>query len=110
MNAMSYKKHPRKVKSKIISANYKITARSLLFFNLTADEVDNTLIITFQSSLEEADIYVTDKNGKTVISETQTSIYEGKTVSIPVPETYPYTIEVTSPAMDITGEITQEEI
>ncbi|WP_044266397.1 DUF3244 domain-containing protein [Bacteroides timonensis] len=110
VNAMPYKRHRHKVKAHIISFQEKATTRSPLFFNLTADEVDNTLIITFQSSLEEADIYVTDKNGKTVISETQTSIYEGKTVSIPVPETYPYTIEITSPAMDITGEITQEEI
>ena len=67
------------------------------------------LQILFQFPLHESDITVADKNGNIVINEQQTSIYEGKTLYIYTPEDYPYTIEITSPAVDITGEITLEE-
>ena len=59
--------------------------------------------------LHESDITVADKNGNIVINEQQTSIYESKALYIYTPEDYPYTIEITSPAVDITGEITLEE-
>jgi phosphoglycerate dehydrogenase-like enzyme len=71
--------------------------------------LDNCLQILFQFPLHESDITVADKNGNIVINEQQTSIYEGKTLYIYTPEDYPYTIEITSPAVDITGEITLEE-
>lgn len=110
MNAMPYKRHRHKVKIKIINLQEKATNRSPLFFDLTADETDDNLIITFQSVLEEADITVTDKNGNVVATEFKTSIYEGKTVNIPAPKTDFYTVEITSPTIDVTGEITLEEI
>ena len=110
MNAMPHKRHRHKVKAKIISSNYKMNTRSPLFFDLTADETDDNLIITFQSVLEEADITVTDKNGNVVATELKTSIYEGKTVNIPAPKTDFYTVEITSLTIDVTGEITLEEI
>lgn len=80
MSAMPHKKHRHKVNTKIINSHSKSIFRSPLFFNLTADEIDDNLTITFQSALEEADITVTDKDGNVVVSEFKTSIYEGKTV------------------------------
>ncbi len=78
VNAMPYKEHRHKVKVHIISFLEKAIFRSPSFCNLTADEADGNLIIAFQSSLEEADITVTDKDGSIVISEFKSSIYEGK--------------------------------
>lgn len=109
MNAMPYKRHRHKVKIKIICLQEKATNRSPLFFDLTADETDDNLMITFQSVLEEADITVTDKDGNVVVSEFKTSIYEGKTVSVPNSDSYPYLVEITSPRLDIEAEITSED-
>ena len=110
VNAIPHKRHRHKVNAKIISSNYKVNTRSPLFFNLTADEVDDNLTITFQSVLEETDITVTDKNGNIIASELNSSIYEGKTVNIYAPESDIYTIEITSPIIDVTAEITLNEI
>lgn len=110
INAIPHKRHRHKVNAKIISSNYKVNTRSPLFFNLTADEVDDNLTITFQSVLEETDITVTDKNGNIIVSELKSSIYEGKTVNIYAPESDIYTIEITSPTIDVTAEITLNEI
>ena len=109
MNAMPHKKHRHKVNTQMIHLNYKVTTRSPLFFNLTAGEVNENLTITFQSALEEADITVTDKDGNVVVSEFKTSIYEGKTVSVPNSDSYPYLVEITSPRLDIEAEITSED-
>ena len=108
VNAIPHKRHRHKVNAKIISSNYKVNTP--LFFNLTADEVDDNLTITFQSVLEETDITVTDKNGHIIASELNSSIYEGKTVNIYAPESDIYTIEITSPIIDVTAEITLNEI
>ena len=110
VNAMPHKRPRHKVNAKIISSSYKVNTRSPLFFDLTADEIDSNLIITFQSFLDEADITVIDKNGVTVAFESKASIHEGKTVNIPAPEADFYTIKITSPTIDVTGEITLEEI
>ena len=109
MNAMPYKKHRHQVNAKIIHSHSKSIFRSPLFFNLTADEIDDNLTITFQSALEEADITVTDKDGNVVVSEFKTSIYEGKIVSVPNSDSYPYLVEITSPRLDIEAEITSED-
>lgn len=109
INAMPHKRHRHKVNTKIINSHSKSIFRSPLFFNLTADEVDENLTITFQSALEEADITVTDKDGNVVVSEFKTSIYEGKTVSVPNSDSYPYLVEITSPRLDIEAEITSED-
>ena len=71
--------------------------------------IHDNLTITFQSALEEADITVTDKDGNVVVSEFKTSIYEGKTVSVPNSDSYPYLVEITSPRLDIEAEITSED-
>jgi len=52
---------------------------------------------------------VTDKNGNVVIEENQTNLYEGKALYVHSSKAYPYTLVLTSPAVDITGEITLEE-
>ena len=95
MSAMPHKKHRHKVNTKIINSHSKSIFRSPLFFNLTADEIDDNLTITFQSAL---------------VSEFKTSIYEGKTVNVYAPESDIYTIEITSPTIDVTAEITLNEI
>lgn len=72
------------------------------------DEVNGILLLTFQYSLDNADITITDKNGNEVMHEQETVIYEGRTVSIPEADGYPYSVEITSPSIDIQGEITLE--
>ena len=52
---------------------------------------------------------MTDKDGNVVVSEFKTSIYEGKTVSVPNSDSYPYLVEITSPRLDIEAEITSED-
>lgn len=106
---MPHKRHRHKIQAHIISSHSKAISRSPLFFNLTADEADDNLTITFQSALEEADITVTDKNGNVVATEFKSSIYEGKTVCVPNSDSYPYLVEITSPRLDIEAEITSED-
>lgn len=93
-----------------ISIERKTTTRAPSDFNITVKDKDNTLVILFQSPLRNAEVSITDSNGNAVINESQTTIYEGKMLYIHAPNAYPYIIEITSPTMDITGEITQEEI
>lgn len=109
MNSMPNKRRQHKVHSKFLNVNPRNTTRGCLDFNLTVDEMDSYLIITFQSFLEKADITVTDKNGSIVAHESQSDIYKGKTINIFDPNNYPYQIEITSPTLDIKGEITQED-
>lgn len=106
---MPHKRHRHRVQTLMIHSHSKAVTRSPLFFNLAADEIDDNLTITFQSALEEADITVTDKDGNVVVSEFKTSIYEGKTVSVPNSDSYPYLVEITSPRLDIEAEITSED-
>lgn len=87
-----------------------IIARAPLSFNINVQEANNCLQIVFQGSLPDAEVIVTDKNGNTVVYEPQTFINEGEMIYIYTPNAYPYTIEITSPVMNVTGEITQEEI
>ncbi len=109
VNAMPHKRHRHKIQAQIIHSHSKSIFRSPLFLNLTADEADDNLTITFQSALEEADITVTDKNGNVVATEFKSSIYEGKTVCVPNSDSYPYLVEITSPRLDIEAEITSED-
>lgn len=109
MNAMAYKKHPRKVHAKIRHAYAKAISRSSSIFDLNAAEANDILIITFQSPLKDAEITVTDNTGNVVASESSTVIYEGKTVCIFNPDSYPYLIEINSPQLDLGAEVTLEE-
>lgn len=91
-----------------ISIKEHRTARSALDFISVNDE-NNMLQILFWTPLPDAEITVTDKDGNIVISESQTSIYEGKMLYIYTPDAYPYIIEINSPVMDVVGEIVIEE-
>ena len=68
-----------------------------------------SLQIMFRFPLSDADITVTDKNGNIVVYESQISTYDGKVLYIHASGAYPYIIEVTSPGVDIVGEIVLEE-
>ena len=91
-----------------VSIERKAATRAPLDFNITIKDRDNTLVIIFLSPLRNAEVIITDSNGNTVINEPQTTIYEGKMLHIHAPNAYPYMIEITSPSMDVTGEITRE--
>lgn len=58
--------------------------------------------------LSDADIIVADKDGNTVVYEPQTSGFGGKVFYIHAPKGYPYIIEISSPVVDIVGEIVLE--
>lgn len=79
-------------------------------YTIDVNDNGNYLQILFQFPLPDADITVTDKNGHIIINEQQTYIYEGKILRIYAPNDYPYSIEIASPTLDITGEIVSEEI
>lgn len=109
INAVSHKKGHHKAISKTIYYRSKKTHRNHLYFNLDVEEKENILIITFQSPLKDAEITVTDNTGNVVASESSTVIYEGKTVCIFNPDSYPYLIEINSPQLDLGAEVTLEE-
>jgi len=87
----------------------KAVTRVPIDYTIEATGDENGLQIIFLFPLHDADITVTDKNGNVVIEENQTNSYEGKVLYIQSPKAYPYTLVLTSPAVDITGEITLEE-
>lgn len=91
------------------TAVVKRSTRTPLDFRMSVNDGDNTLIILFQSSLPDAEISVKDNDGNTVVYEPQTFINEGEMIYIYTPNAYPYIIEITSPVMDVTGEIVLEE-
>ena len=81
----------------------------LTSFNIDVQETNSCLQIIFLSPLPDAEITITDKNGKTVVHEPPTFINKGKTLYIETPNGYPYTVKIISPIMDITGDIIEEE-
>lgn len=109
INASTAKKGKRKSHMRHFVISKRMQTRSLYEFSMTTQDEENTLIVLFQTPLNDAEITVTDKDGNIVIYESQTSIYEGKTLNIFTPNAYPYKVEITSPSMDVTGEIIQEE-
>lgn len=95
--------------NKTFQKSYPIITRVPMDFDFTVEDTDGVLQIVFIGSLYEADVVVTDKNGTVVWEESCTSIYEGKTICIPNADDYPYALEITSPVMDVSGEITLVE-
>lgn len=110
VNAAPSKKRPRKAHFKVLDSRGRCTTRTPFEFNLTANESNDILSLNFQSYLPDAEITVTDKDGNTVVYESQSLIYEGKIIYIYTPQAYPYTLEITSPTIDIIGEIVLEEL
>lgn len=109
MNATMAKGKKQKSNFKLRDKCIKSITRAPLDFNLEMHDIDNSLQIHFQSPLNDATITVTDNNGNTIIYEPQTFIYEGMMLYIYTPKAYPYFVEITSPTLDITGEIVLEE-
>ncbi len=87
----------------------RISTRFPIDYTIEVAGDEANLQIIFLFPLHEADIIVTDKNGNVVIEENLTNAQEGKVLYIHSPKAYPYTLVLTSPAVDITGEITLEE-
>lgn len=72
------------------------------------EDINDCLYITFQRSFEDVDITIRDKEGNEVVNDQQTAIYEGRVIAIPQSDGYPYSIVITSPTVDIHGEIILE--
>ena len=109
MSASTAKRHKHKSKFRFCDSYNKSITRTPLAFELEVHDVDNDLQILFLSPLHDAEIIVTDKDNNTVINELQTFIYENKTLYIHIPNAYPYTVEITSPTLDVKAEIVLEE-
>lgn len=88
----------------------RTVTRTLIEYNINVNDDGNSLQIIFLFSLRDADITITDKNGNVLVNKQQSTIYDGKTLYIYAPKAYPYTVEITSPTLDVTGEIVLEEI
>lgn len=86
-----------------------MTRSSLIPSCLIEETNNNSILLTFQFSLNNTDIIIKDCNGNNIDSEQGTFIYYGKTVSIENTDSYPYFIEITSPTIDILGKIILEE-
>lgn len=99
--------HRKKAKYKQRKAE-SVVYRSPFNPTIQVDEVNGILLLTFQYSLDDADITIIDKNGNEVMHEQQTVIYEGRVVSIQEADGYPYSVEIKSPTVDVQGEIILE--
>lgn len=78
-------------------------------YSILLDNTDDCLSLTFLFPLNGADITITDGNGNEVVKESQSIIYEGRTISILSVENYPYFVEIISPVVSIRGEVVLEE-
>lgn len=108
-NVAATEHHSRKLTLAKQNTRQNTTTRLPIDYTIEATGDENSLQIIFLFPMHEADITLTDKNGNVVIEENQVNSYEGKTLYVPAPKAYPYTLVLTSPAVDITGEITLEE-
>lgn len=109
MNAATLEAQRHRSHWRVRDRESKASTRSPLTFDINVQEVDNCLQIIFLSPLPDAEITITDKNGKTIVHEPPTFINKGKTLYIETPNGYPYTVKIISPIMDITGDIVEEE-
>lgn len=83
--------------------------RSVFLPTANADRIDNTLLLSFQFSLEATDITIVDENG-TIVYQQQTYIVEGNTVSFEIKDytLFPLSVKIESPTTLIEGEIIEE--
>ncbi len=108
-NSVYATKEKRKIKRRIQLIE-KMVTRQPLVFDFSVAECDNSLQIVFTGCLYDADIIVTDNKGNVVLQEFSSEIYSGKIYLVPMPNAYPYSVEINSPAMDVYGEIIEEKI
>lgn len=75
---------------------------------MQAEDINDCLYLTFRFSLNDADITIIDKYGNEVVKEQKSLIYEGRVITIPQSDGYPYSFEITSSTVNIEGEIVLE--
>ena len=94
----------------ILEQEKKTPTRSPIDDNLEilVSSVNNTLSIMFTGYLPDANITVTDAQGNAVVQQTLVTITTGLTYFVTPDDSYPYDIVITSPTLDITGEIIDE--
>ena len=76
--------------------------------DVSVESVNNTLSIMFTGYLPDADITVTDANGNIVIQQSLVTISSGTIFYVSPDDSYPYDIVITSPTLDIVGQIISE--
>ncbi len=109
LGAFASERHKKVPRVHCKTHSREVMRRSLFEPSIQAEDINDCLYLTFQFSLNEADIIILDKDGKEVVKEQQTIIHEGRTISILETDGYPYSVEITSPIVAIQGEITLEE-
>lgn len=87
----------------------KVMTRIPFETSIQAEDINDRLYLTFQFSLNGVHIVILDGEGNEVLKEQQTIIYEGRTIFISNADSYPYSIEIISPTVNILGEIALEE-
>ena len=91
----------------IIGETEKSPTRSPIVYDvdMSVASVNNTLSIMFTGYLPDANITVTDANGNIVIQQTLITIITGTTFYVSPDDSYPYDIVITSPTLDVVGQI-----
>ena len=94
----------------IVDKNEQNPSRSPGIYDLDieVESINNTLCIIFTGTLPDADITVTDDLGNIAINQTSVTIFTGMTLYITPDNYYPYEIVITSPTLDIVGQIVDE--
>lgn len=101
-------KPPKRTKMVRYHTAIRATTRVPLDFNMNVYEENTTLFITFYGQLYNADIIVTDANGRNVVEQTKQNIHDGQFLMIPQADSYPYHIEIDTPIMEVSADIVQE--
>lgn len=96
-------KHIQKIKKE------KAVTRVPYQFDFTAYDTENCLQIIFEGDLPDAQVIVMNGHGTIVYQQAASDIHDGQTISIFNANEYPYFVEITSPVMDISAKITDEE-
>ena len=76
--------------------------------DMTVESVNNTLCIMFTGYLPDANITVINADGNDVIQQSLVTISTGTTLYVSPDDSYPYDIMITSPTLDIVGQIIDE--
>ena len=79
-----------------------------LRFNISVEEVNGMLQISFLGNISDVTITITDADGFVVYQETNGTIYDGKVIYITPADGYPYDVVITSPSIYIIGVISLE--
>lgn len=83
--------------------------RSVFLPTIEVNRVGNTLLLSFQFSLDAADITIDDEIGA-VVYQQHFDIVDGNTVSIEINDetSFPLSVKIESPTILIEGEIIEE--